>query len=63
MQLISLYIFIDREKNTNLRAEWNENLEEASWKKRIKQENDIIKGELRMAAKATLAVCLFSQIR
>ena len=47
---------IFREKNVNLRAEWNENLEVASWKKRIKSENDIIRGELRMAAKATLAV-------
>ncbi|XP_045189902.1 cilia- and flagella-associated protein 141-like isoform X2 [Mercenaria mercenaria] len=44
------------EKNVNQRAAWNENLEEASWKKRIRSEGDIIKAELRMAAKAALAV-------
>lgn len=43
----------------NQRAEWNENLEVASWKKRIRAEGDIIKAEMRMAAKAALAVCGF----
>ncbi|KAK3097793.1 hypothetical protein FSP39_013214, partial [Pinctada imbricata] len=44
------------EKNTNLRAEWNENLEKASWNKRIEHENKLIKDEMRQAAKASLAV-------
>jgi len=44
------------EHNTNLRAKWNENLEEASWKKRINNENGMIKGELKMATKAALSV-------
>ncbi|XP_052793695.1 uncharacterized protein LOC128227325 isoform X4 [Mya arenaria] len=44
------------EKNVNQRAGWNENLEVASWKKRIQNEAEYIKSEIRMAAKASLAV-------
>ncbi|WAR00468.1 hypothetical protein MAR_024850 [Mya arenaria] len=46
----------DKEKNVNQRAGWNENLEVASWKKRIQNEAEYIKSEIRMAAKASLAV-------
>ncbi|KAL3866500.1 hypothetical protein ACJMK2_043793 [Sinanodonta woodiana] len=38
------------------RALWNESLEQSSWTKRIKEEDKKIKEELRMAAKASLAV-------
>lgn len=44
------------EKNTNLRAEWNENLEKVSWNKRIQNENKKIQDEVRLAAKAAIAV-------
>ncbi|XP_061174276.1 cilia- and flagella-associated protein 141-like [Saccostrea echinata] len=44
------------EKNTNLRAEWNENLEKVSWNKRIQDENKRIQDEVRLAAKAAIAV-------
>ncbi|XP_052277285.1 uncharacterized protein LOC127876248 isoform X2 [Dreissena polymorpha] len=44
------------ELQINQRAGWNENLEVASWKKRIRNEADIVKSEMRMAAKAALAV-------
>lgn len=47
-----------REKNTNLRAEWNENLEKVSWNKRIQNENKKIQDEVRLAAKADIAVSL-----
>ncbi|XP_060551510.1 cilia- and flagella-associated protein 141-like isoform X2 [Ruditapes philippinarum] len=44
------------EKNVNQRATWNEKLEESSWGKRIRSEADVIKAEMRMAAKAALSV-------
>lgn len=45
-----------REKNTNLRAEWNENLEKVSWNKRIQNESKRIQDEVRLAAKAAIVV-------
>jgi phosphoglycerate-specific signal transduction histidine kinase len=45
-----------REKNTNLRAEWNENLEKVSWNKRIQHESKKIQDEVRLAAKAAIVV-------
>ncbi|XP_048736268.1 uncharacterized protein LOC125651622 isoform X2 [Ostrea edulis] len=44
------------EKNTNLRAEWNENLEKVSWNKRIQNESKRIQDEVRLAAKAAIVV-------
>ncbi|KAK3592949.1 hypothetical protein CHS0354_036809 [Potamilus streckersoni] len=45
-----------KENIVSQRALWNESLEQSSWTKRIKEENKKIKEELRMAAKASLAV-------
>lgn len=41
-----------------MRAEWNENLEKVSWNKRIQNENKNIQDEVRLAAKAAIAVSL-----
>lgn len=41
-----------------MRAEWNENLEKVSWNKRIQNENKKIQDEVRLAAKAVIAVSL-----
>ncbi|XP_056022564.1 uncharacterized protein LOC125651622 isoform X1 [Ostrea edulis] len=49
------------EKNTNLRAEWNENLEKVSWNKRIQNESKRIQDEVRLAAKAAI-VCISALI-
>ncbi|KAL4227235.1 hypothetical protein ACF0H5_012680 [Mactra antiquata] len=44
------------EKQINQRAAWNENLEESSWKKRIRNEHAHVKNEMKMASKAALSV-------
>lgn len=44
------------EKITNQRAGWNENLEKACWNKSIQNQNKKIQEELKLAAKASLAV-------
>ncbi|KAL5004595.1 hypothetical protein ScPMuIL_018051 [Solemya velum] len=44
------------ENGNSLRAEWNEALEESSWKKRITEENKLIQEEIRLATKASLSV-------
>ncbi|KAJ8304798.1 hypothetical protein KUTeg_018381, partial [Tegillarca granosa] len=44
------------EKITNQRAEWNENLELACWKKRIRNDEARIQDEVKQAAKASITV-------
>ncbi|XP_033750866.1 uncharacterized protein LOC117335054 [Pecten maximus] len=44
------------ELKTNQRAQWNENLEQSSWKKRIREDDRKISEELRQAHKASIAV-------
>lgn len=44
------------EKNVNLRGQWNENLESASWSKRLRNDHEIVKAEIRMCSKAALAM-------
>lgn len=46
-----------------MRAEWNENLEKVSWNKRIQNENKKIQDEVRLAAKAAIAVSLIKLIQ
>ena len=55
-----LCVYYYREKKINQRGEWNENLEVSSWKRRMRAEGDVIKTEMRMAAKAAMAVRITS---
>lgn len=53
--------FANRELITNQRAGWHTNLEKASWNKNIQHQDKKIQEELRLAAKASLAVsyCIY----
>ena len=46
---------LKRESDVNLKAEWSEGLEEASYRKRLKHEQSRVKSELSLANKAIVA--------
>ena len=51
-----IFILYYREQITNQRAGWNANLEKSCWNKSIGYQNKKIQEELKLAAKASLAV-------